>query len=242
VQQMLANTPAYWQKSLSLVVPGTLVEQKFSFPRRVVLYASKNNPNAKEVGDELAARFPRLSVTENGQRFSAVMRSRAQQQGSGKLALRIQRSIKHFGRPTSPNTSSRGTEPSALFEVVEAASTTAVGVRASGEAVGPQRERVSPASELTHFLLYLNKRTFLEGAGTALAAEIRAALDAGLPIAMIHEKDEDHPERCGCAFYTFFKTVRAAASPHSSRLIPALSTHSPTTDPSCPRADTARSA
>jgi len=207
VQQMLANTPAYWQKSLALVVPGTLVEQKLDFPRRVVLYASKNNPNAKEVADELAGRFPSLSVTEDGARLSTVVRIRTQQQGM--LSLRIQRSMKQLGRgPITRNSCGGATEVTGPLEVVEAASSTTAGVHAGGEAVlGPQRAGGSPSPEPTHFLLYLSQRTFLEGAGTALAGEVRAALDAGLPIAMIHEKDETHQERCGCAFYTFFKTT-----------------------------------
>ena len=102
----------------------------------------------------------------------------------------------------------RGSEAAEPHEAAEATSSSATGV----EVMGPQLVGAPPTPEPTHFLLYLNKRTFLDGAGTALADEVRAALAAGLPIAMIHEKDEAHTERRGCAFNTFFKTVCSGTS------------------------------
>ena len=83
----------------------------------------------------------------------------------------------------------RGSEAAEPHEAAEATSSSATGV----EVMGPQLVGAPPTPEPTHFLLYLNKRTFLDGAGTALADEVRAALAAGLPIAMIHEKDRHTP-------------------------------------------------
>jgi len=189
VHQVLAATPAYKHKedSLSLVVPGALVEQNLVFPRRVVLYASKNNPNAKEVADEMMAQFAGLLVCVEDERLQAVVR-RGSRKYSKKLTVRLEQNTDRLSHDSGR-------------EAAEALSSSATGV----ELTEPQRAGAPP--EPTHFLLYLNKRTFLEDAGTALAAEVRAALDAELPIAMIHEKDEAHIERRGCAFDTFFKTT-----------------------------------
>jgi hypothetical protein len=57
----------------------------------------------------------------------------------------------------------------------------------------------------THFLLYLNKETFMSDTrGDAFAQEVRDAQASELPIAIIHEKDE---ARHGCEFGTFFNTT-----------------------------------
>ena len=73
--QVLATTPAYMHESFSLVVPGALVEQNLMFPRRVVLYASANNPNARKVAEEMVAQFAGLSVCAGGERLQSVVRS-----------------------------------------------------------------------------------------------------------------------------------------------------------------------
>jgi len=67
------------------------------------------------------------------------------------------------------------------------------------QAIGSANAAVPP----THFLLYLNDQTFIDDEG-ALAAEVRAAIAAGLTVAMIHEKDE---ARGGCEFANFFQTT-----------------------------------
>lgn len=175
----------YRDQPFSLVVPGALVEQNLVFPRRVVVYASANNPNAREVADEMVAQFAGLSVCDDSKSLQAVVRQK--QPASTPPALPLKRSASVLSR-------SRSSPGDSEIEVAE-----------------PELAGAPPTPEPTHFLLYLNKRTFLEAAGEALAAEVRAALDAGLPIAMIHEKDEAHAERRGCAFDTFFKTVCAAA-------------------------------
>ena len=56
----------------------------------------------------------------------------------------------------------------------------------------------------THFLLYLNNRTYSDRKGEALAAQVRDARQAGMQIAMIHEND---PDLGGCEFGTFFQTT-----------------------------------
>eukprot|EP00966_Prymnesium_polylepis_P217175 5026169-Prymnesium_polylepis.1 len=59
----------------------------------------------------------------------------------------------------------------------------------------------------THFLLYLNRQTFSD---EALAREVSAAWERGLPIAMAHENDVAHG---GCPFSLFFETVSLPGHP-----------------------------
>ena len=58
--------------------------------------------------------------------------------------------------------------------------------------------------EPTHFLLYLTSQTFVGEQGERLAAQVRAAMAAQLPIVLAHESDE---QRCGCAFSLFFAST-----------------------------------
>jgi len=67
----------------------------------------------------------------------------------------------------------------------------------------PRTPQTGPP-QATHFLLYLNKKTFMGEAGKRLAEEVKAAMAEGLQIKMAHENDED---RSGCAFSTFFETT-----------------------------------
>jgi len=56
----------------------------------------------------------------------------------------------------------------------------------------------------THFVLYLNRQTFVGAAGVRLADELRAARAAGFRVVMVHENAS---ERDGCAFSHFFGTT-----------------------------------
>jgi hypothetical protein len=56
----------------------------------------------------------------------------------------------------------------------------------------------------THFLLYLNKKTFIGSDGERLANEVHEARAAELPIVLVHESDG---ERDGCAFSRFFEST-----------------------------------
>ena len=68
---------------------------------------------------------------------------------------------------------------------------------------GVLRKRLGDA---THYLLYLNQRTFMHEAGDALAEEVRSVMDMGIPILMMHENDTAEG-RHGCDFSTFFRTT-----------------------------------
>jgi len=54
---------------------------------------------------------------------------------------------------------------------------------------------------ITHFLLYLNDKTYKYAAGESLAEELRRSRAAGSKVVMVHENDQ---ERGGCEFATFF--------------------------------------
>ena len=62
----------------------------------------------------------------------------------------------------------------------------------------------SSAAAATHFLLYLNSRTYMDAAGDRLAEELRRARTANLSIVMAHE---NVPELGGCDFALFFTTT-----------------------------------
>ena len=63
------------------------------------------------------------------------------------------------------------------------------------------------ASEPTHFLLYLNHKTFVGADGEKLAEEVRRARrDKKLPVILVHENDEADG-RDGCEFARFFGTT-----------------------------------
>ena len=72
-----------------------------------------------------------------------------------------------------------------------------------GSPVRARRVLLAP-EEPTHFLLYLNKKTFLGSKGDSLALEVLAARVAGLPVVLVNESDG---KRGGCTFSTFFQTT-----------------------------------
>ena len=71
-------------------------------------------------------------------------------------------------------------------------------------AMGGRIDVTSDASEaptITHFLLLLNDRTYLDTAGKTFAEELRSARAAGVKVLTVHENDQ---ERGGCEFCMFF--------------------------------------
>eukprot|EP00966_Prymnesium_polylepis_P037180 863026-Prymnesium_polylepis.1 len=72
------------------------------------------------------------------------------------------------------------------------------------ESVVQARGAEQTESDATHFLIYLNRQTYQDRKGAAFAQEVRDARAAGLPIIMIHERDE---AKQGCEFDVFFQTT-----------------------------------
>jgi len=77
-------------------------------------------------------------------------------------------------------------------------------IRALGGSVASLRSgtaRTNLNQGMTHFVLYLNLKTF---ESEALAEDLRAIRAAGIPVLMLHERDV---ERNGCEFDRFFHTT-----------------------------------
>ena len=182
-QEMLRSTPAYWGRAIELNVPGSLLLQNLEFQAPVVLYASPNNLGAEAVANELAGPFANLRV--------CTVR-RARRRSSTPAGLN------NLLRQVSPKALSRNPTSKNLRRVF-----------GSWLSISNRLSQVSGAQPIgppqaTHFLLYLNQKTFMGEDGIRLANELEAAMAEGLQIKMAHEKDDD---RSGCAFSTFFETV-----------------------------------
>jgi len=67
-----------------------------------------------------------------------------------------------------------------------------------------RRDVAAARREASHFVLYLSQQTWRGEPGGKLAAEVRNARAAGLPIVMVHENDMSGD---GCDFATFFQTT-----------------------------------
>ena len=77
-----------------------------------------------------------------------------------------------------------------------------VGLSVTDEPAAPAAGGKPPGA--THMLLYLCEQTYLGKPGELLAAELREARDAAVPIVMLHENE---PARGGCEFARFFETT-----------------------------------
>jgi len=179
-------------------VPGSLLHQKLEFKAPVVLYASPNNPGAEAVAGELADRFANLRVC-------TVRRTRRSSR-SGSISVLFRRfSLKHSVPQASMNVFSREPNLKPLWSRHGSRSS-----KADDPEVSPSRlsrftgTQQTGCPQATHFLLYLNKNTFMGEDGDRLTKELEVAIVEGLQVKMAHEKDEG---RFGCAFSTFFQTT-----------------------------------
>ena len=76
----LQQTPLYKaHEKLEVYVPDELLQQPLGFVKPVVLYASLNNPGARQLAAEMQAAYPGIGVTEAP---PASLRGDADQQGS----------------------------------------------------------------------------------------------------------------------------------------------------------------
>ena len=75
---------------------------------------------------------------------------------------------------------------------------------AAASATSSSTALAGSSAQATHFLLYLNQRTYMGPEGEAFATQVQDAQKAGMQIVMIHEND---PVRKGCDFATFFQTT-----------------------------------
>ncbi len=211
-EAMLRASPRYQNDDdFSLYVPDGVHEEYLAFQTPLLLYASDNNTGAAEAAAEMQAEFDEnlyvtsapgaarglhskrtigwrkfsLDVNANSSSSTAKLLSSTAKQlvtPLGKLGAKVTR-FKNFGKISSIK----------CFGTKRSSSSTS-----SSAAKGPAPTKV------THFLLYLSKKTFVGAHGDALAQEVREALATGLPVVLVHETDV---ERDGCAsFSTFFET------------------------------------
>jgi len=179
-------------------VPGSLLHQKLEFKAPVVLYASPNNPGAEAVAGELAGRFPNLRVC-------TVRRTRRSSRLGSSSVLCRRPSLKNLVPQVSSNVFSREPNLKPLWSRHGSRSS-----KADDPEVSPGRlsrftgTQQTGCPQATHFLLYLNKNTFMGEDCDRLAKELEVAIVEGLQVKMAHEKDEG---RFGCAFSTFFQTT-----------------------------------
>ena len=194
-EDMLRQCGGFHER-LSLYIPDSVLTQELVIKTRVVLYVSRHNQGAAEVSRELCSRFHEIHT------------SNAPLPPPRKQSLR--------------KLSWTATSPLGPLAAIQGAATKVTGIRSNSivlRVVGELsrvRRRAScskpkPAAEAaegstaqpTHFLLYLNEQTYVGDDG-GLAQELRQARALGLPIVMIHERDN---ARGGCEFGNFFETT-----------------------------------
>jgi len=177
-EDMMRQLPAKPLKG-SLYVPGSLLEQPLKFKTPVVLYASPNNPGALEAAQELHNAFPKgISFVQSSGLAGAT----------GAASAAVKQTVVTVD-PAQP-------APGAPPGDIEVQAVTVSKVSAASTGAGGARP--------THFLLYLNLKTFTGAEGAVFADEVRKARESGMEVAMIHENAE---EKDGCEFGTFFGTT-----------------------------------
>jgi len=191
-EDMLRFSASHRGKAVQLYIPGSLQQQKLTFETPVVLYVSSNNPGAMQAAAEMQATFKQIGVTSTpppNLMSDGRVRRRAVRRSSLQLA-RLESVLFRSSTRGTDRESKAGQGPS-----------TQQGAAGADHAVrrGEAKETEGPSP--THFLLYLNKRTYMDDMGVTLAQEVRGARASGLQVAMMHENDE---ARGGCPFSTFF--------------------------------------
>jgi len=190
VEDMLRQCAGFDQ-GLSLYIPESIFAQRLVFRAPVVLYVSPHNRGAMQVAQELSSSFQEVSVTDALPAVGQITQRRT-----------LHRSLTRGTLAATPGVAATARLAARARRGVGARLGVVVRQRAlsnQAQAIGSANAAVPP----THFLLYLNDQTFIDDEG-ALAAEVRAAIAAGLTVAMIHEKDE---ARGGCEFANFFQTT-----------------------------------
>eukprot|EP00966_Prymnesium_polylepis_P289473 6686452-Prymnesium_polylepis.1 len=77
-EDVLRFSPSYeGADRLPLYIPGSLHNQKLTFPAPVVLYVSSNNPGAREVALEMRSQFKHISWTNRRSNDDAPLKRRA---------------------------------------------------------------------------------------------------------------------------------------------------------------------
>jgi len=219
---MLIHTPLYNDTpAMQVYLDKDLSVQRLAFERPVLAYASPNNPGCYEAAQELSNHFRASELFVVDIAPAGMLTDKP---ADTALVLR--------GGPTSDlhvdtvriNTASGGSGEQgkgSFSETATGASTVAVSGssawRARLSAVGKRSiERLRRlvgrgrpaldgcAARKLVFVLYLNRETFVDKAGAALALEVQQALDRDVDIVMLHENEE---RKGGCEFGHLFKST-----------------------------------
>ena len=178
-RQILHGCPAHGAlRQGGLFIPGELTQCAWRFRRAVRVYCSRSNPGAAAAGRAIQRGLSDLARQNTSERSGSTSNLGRGDAETGveewKLGLSLTSRQPAWAMP-SEATPTRGL-----------------------------RTPHGSAGTPTHFLLYLNRLTFTEQEGEALADEVRMARQAGIRILMLHENDKASG---GCEFGRFFEVT-----------------------------------
>ena len=182
---LLLHTPEYEREvGLKLQHRNDIRYRPLVLGKPVMLYAARSNSGAADVAAQL-------------QREANTIRRRASSVMSCRSAPSLRGAQKLASAPSSaPHARSRRVSAEASVESQMAVKPLALD--------WTDEEPTSFAAGIvTHFLIYLNDATF---ASDALAAEVRRAMAAGVPLCLVHEND---PAAGAMPFDAFFRDTPA---------------------------------
>ena len=172
-------------------VAGAILQKQLCLPKLVVLYVSRMNAGAEAVAREMQA----LGI-EGGQILVTTVPPRRIEAATTTHSVYRQTEIdvswasipvdRSHGSRASESTASEANSPPEF-----------IGRRARRDHA-PSLERQTSGLDVaavaalpaSHMVLYLNDQTFSTADGPRLADEVRGALEARLPIVVLHEKDQ----------------------------------------------------
>ena len=206
--------------SLPLCIPGELTSFVWHFWTPLTVFASPHNPGAREVLVSL-----RDGLFANNQRHAALATS----ESAHPFDVTTDAPPPLCELSSSSSSASAPTDPAMLHVLSTStdddtdASTTPPPQRAAqptspaGASLPPSpppspppppplssSHQAPPAQPARIFVLYLNKETFVGGAGRALADEVRRARACGFPLVMLHSTPDNAD---GCEFAHLFSTT-----------------------------------
>jgi len=200
-EQMLAFTPVYEKQSTrqpKLYVRGELDARTLELRQKVRLYASNNNPGARVVATEFAARL------KHGKELLTI---------ATELPESLQKLLPSAAgaspRRAGSSTPKRRGSSAALIRrasseaLKRASGVVPVAAQLAHTATDQNMNSTShPDGQITHMMLYLNDKTFVGELGQVLVEEVTLAHDNGIEVVLAHEAD---PDCGGCPFGRFFE-------------------------------------
>jgi len=204
--EILHAMPAY-EKGDSppkVYVPGDLTTQIFTFEQMVKVHVSPHNPGAWALAED----FQEHCMAWNAKRGDLMKKSKTLEIKEGARVEQITSPPpsppdvevpSDTGPPKRYSHSRRLSFPNPLARQSSSARRYSLTTMLKGW--GSTTDLVNNVTVhhvwATHFLVLLNKHTFVGEEGQLLAGEVHRALDAWLPVVLVHEEDL---KRDGCPF------------------------------------------